>query len=219
MILFLFGPVPQHALQDEDIAKVDTFKEYNVQIFLDNFDFHMLGYFLKLLWLHYQPEIPSWVLDMHLMYVKDKEPGNAKTREKRARMYSPEGLCMQLENVNLPFGDYAPSAFGKIIEDQFNECFGKDLLNGKATLVFKSAENARIMLFKSLLHGSVHPTKHSAVSHPFRKWWPKGFQSDLKLVEPQLLENPTIIDLLKGAGESKRARLQTGHQMKTVRFT
>jgi hypothetical protein len=136
---------------------------------MDNFDFHMFGYFLKLLWLHYQPEIPSWVLDMHLMYVKDKEPGNAKTREKRARMYSPEGLCMQLENVNLPFGDYAPSAFGKIIEDQFNECFGKDLLNGKATLVFKSAENAKIMLFKSLLHGSVHPAKHSAVSPPIQQ--------------------------------------------------
>ena len=137
-----FGPVPQHALQDEDIAKVDTFKEYNVQMFLDNFDFHMLGYFLKLLWLHYQPEIPSWVLDMHLMYVRDKEPGNVKTKEKRARMYSPEGLCMQLENVSLPFGDYAPSAFGKIIEDQFNECFGKDILKGKATLAFKCAENA-----------------------------------------------------------------------------
>jgi hypothetical protein len=76
---------------------------------------------------------------------------------------------MQLENVNLPFGDYAPSAFGKIIEDQFNECFNKDLLNGKATLVFKSAENAKIMLFKSLLHGSVHPAKHSAVSPPIQQ--------------------------------------------------
>ena len=133
-----FGPVRQHALQAEDLSKVDTFKDYNVAMFMDNFDFHMFGYLLKLLWLHYQRETPSWILDMHLMYVRDKEPGNARTKENRARMYSAEGLCMQLENASLPFGAYTPAAFGKIIEDQFNECFGKDILKGVATIIFRS---------------------------------------------------------------------------------
>jgi hypothetical protein len=55
--------------------------------------------------------------------------------------------------------------------------------------------------------------------HPFSKQGPKRFQSDLKLREPQVLENPTNIDLLKGAGESKTAQEQTMTQMKTVRFT
>jgi hypothetical protein len=164
-----FGPVPQHALQPEDIQKADTVKEYNVAMFLDNFDFHMFGYFLKLLWLHYQQVIPSWVLDMHLMYVKDKEPGNVNTKEKRARLYSPEGLCVLLEKTTGDFGNFTPLKFGKILEKQFVECFQMDFLSGEVELPMQSMVGSRLILFKSLLHGFVLPPKHLPTSTPMGK--------------------------------------------------